>query len=430
MRLGRRVLPARAAAIIAAAICTVALLPGTAQAAPADRWTSESGGGGNSYHNPGETVLTPANGGRLALAWQDDDWRGPITAPTVVDGLLYRIVDNGSASQPTTLEVRSVRTGALQWTLALPGQASYDRGVTVLPSRQRLVVSYTGDRKPGGVLAVDLTRRAVAWIRELPAALDSWASNHIAGPVVADVERVYTSGAGRAVLAYRLTDGAPLWSLRHPTNINGTPRKLYGMAVANGVLYRGDDGGLTAHAALGGRKLWTARGHGMPVVAGGRVFMGSSGGVSAFAAGGCNSSTCAPLWSRPLASLAIPALVGGATGTELFVTYRLNESPEGRISRLSASDGSVTWTARAGRGFGQPVRGGGTVWAFMTFVDDGGTVDMGLVGYSATARGTTPLRFLDMPGGAAAQGGIAVAGGSVLVQRWAGPLLGYRVPGT
>lgn len=254
--LGRRFL-GRAAATALAACCALLLTATGAAAAPADAWTSETGGGGNSHTNPGETVLTPANGGRLALAWQDGAYGVALAAPTVVDGSLYRIVNTGNVSRPSTLEVRSVRTGALQWSMQLPGNAHYYHGVTVVPSAQRLVASWIGHDRPGGVLAVDLARRAVAWQRSLPAPLRAGTGNFAPGPVLADAQRVYTSGADRAVLTYRLSDGAPLWSLPVPRDPQGRALVQHGLALANGVLYRSDDGGLTAHAAAGGRALWT-----------------------------------------------------------------------------------------------------------------------------------------------------------------------------
>jgi outer membrane protein assembly factor BamB len=376
----------------------------------------------------GEASVTAANAASVRLAWADDDHSGGIGAPTVVNGKVFSAVNTRQGQNPMRFEVRSVRTGAVLWQLALPGGNTYTRGVTVVASRARAFVSYNGHAQPGGIVAIDLSHRTIAWKRDLPPALKSWTGNSSGGSVLADTYRVYTSGADRAVIAYRLSDGRPLWSVPTPDNSQGVPRKQYGLAVANGVLYRSDDGGLTAYAASSGRRLWTASGSGSPVVAGGRVFTGNHGGITAFDADGCGRRTCSPLWSRRLGFLAYPAQVGGASGTMLFATYREDETGNGYISRLSATSGAVTWTASLGRGGGPAARGGSTVWATASLVQPDGSVTCGTMGFSAFAKVTAPLTFLD--DSSCGQRGVAVAGGTVLLQQWIGPLLAYRVPGT
>ncbi|WP_324278650.1 hypothetical protein [Blastococcus brunescens] len=123
----------RLAAFAVAAACVLSSTP--AGAAPADAWSSETAGGANASTNPGESVITAANAARARVAWTVDGNGGPLVAPTVVGGQVFRVRDTGSAGPASTFEVRSARTGAVAWTLALPGNAFYEQGVTVDAAR-------------------------------------------------------------------------------------------------------------------------------------------------------------------------------------------------------------------------------------------------------------------------------------------------------
>lgn len=428
MRLGRRILAARAAATTVAAVCTLGLLPGVAQAAPADAWASERGGGGNAAYNAGETVLTPATAARVAASWSVSYWpRSGIDAVTVVGGNVYRVVETQNYERPSRLEVRSALTGAVLWTLDLPQQA-WSRSLTVVSSRALIPFSSDpGD--PGGFMAVDLTTRTLAYTRFLPPKLLSWSSGSITGPLVADATRVYISGADRAVIAYRISDGARLWMLPVPLDRQGAPKKQYGLAVGNGMVYRSGDDGVTAHAATTGGVLWTASGYGPPVLAGGRVFTANFGGITAYAAGGCGQSRCSAVWDTRLGDYSRMPEIGGASGTTLFAGHYDQTTGAGRLARLSAASGAVTWTTTTGRWAGRPARAGDTVWVRNSYVTPDDKVRCGVMGFSAVGRSASPLAFLrDLP---CNQGGLAVASGSVLLQNWSGEgLRAFRVPGT
>ena len=376
-------------------------------------------------------MVTSANAERLALAWSTGPDRGAIDAPSVVNGKVFRVVDTGNVFPPSTFQVRSARTGSVLWTLSLPGSATYDVGLTVVPSRGLAVVPFDGHGRPGGYLVVDLVRRAVLYSRNLPPENLWWSDDSPSGRLLADAQHVYLPGSGRAVITYRLSDGRPLWSVPIAVDADDAPRRQFGIAVGSGAVFTSSADGLTAYDRTSGRKLWTAGTYGPVVVAGGRIFAASTGGVSAYSATGCGQSRCAAVWSRRLGPLRSWANVGGVSGTMLFVTYTNDETLEGFVSRLSASTGTVTWTAPAGRTPGGPVRGGDTVWFIDEYVNPDNSMGRGYMGFSAFAKGDEPLVTIPEPDESGGfQGGIAVAAGSLLVQKWGGPLLAYRVPGS
>ncbi|WP_324278160.1 PQQ-binding-like beta-propeller repeat protein [Blastococcus brunescens] len=277
----------------------------------------------------------------------------------------------------------------------------------------------------------------------MPPRRHSWSGNdvHGAGPVVSDGTRVFVAGADNAVNAFRLTDGAPLWTV--PLALRGERllHQWYGTATSRGVAYVGTTQGLGAYDAASGRSLWSAPAAGRPVVAAGRVFVARAGGVTAVDAAGCAAVTCPVLWNRELgpSKTSPPGAdgraprIGGASGSTLFATYfdyGDGMTQRGVLVRLSASTGAVLWSTSTLENPGTPARAGGTVWLIADPGPDGTGV-RSVEGYRASGRGTASLFRYELPVGQRGfYGGVAISSGTVVAQSMSGMVVGFRVPGT
>jgi outer membrane protein assembly factor BamB len=409
-----------------------------ASAAGPNAWTADGGDAGNATNNPGETVITAATARRLAQAWVDPRRTLSSAAPVVVNGVAHRVVTTGNVGNPSTLTALSARTGATLWTVELPGLASYISGMSV--AGNLLLVPFNGSRRAGGVLAVNLQTRRIVWSSDLPPAAISWMGNAQAGPAYTDGTRVFVSGAGNAINAYRLSDGALLWTAPITYNTQGTPNRIDGRAVGGSLVFTGGAEGIVAYDTATGQRRWTAPGaSGTPVVAGGRVFGVGFRTVLAFSASGCGRSTCSPLWTTTLPAQ-VPDLLalGGADGSTLFLTYRTSLPPPpggvtgtmvGNIARLSASTGRIQWSTTIGRINAELVRAGNTVWLINEYVTSTGSVAQRIVAFSTTATGSAPLHTFPSQHGFPQS--LAVASGSLLHQaRGPSNLISYRIPGT
>lgn len=403
-----------------------------AAAAGTDAWYSGTGGPGNTFFNPGESVLTPSTAGRVQQAWAAQQ-RGVHLAPTVVGGVVY-YVDNSTTGDASRLIAASPRTGARLWSLPLPRDQRYRFGISVVGDLA--VMSYGGMfGKRAGVTAVNLRTHRAVWNKALPPlpAEYSWLDGSLPGQLVADATRVYVTGGSTNLTAHRLSDGALLWS--KPMS---APFRAASVAVADGVVYAGgteaDRGILTAFSATTGNRLWSARSGGLPVVAGGRVFSvnHTATGIAAFAAGGCGKSVCPPLWNREIPDLVNASLhIGGANGSTLFATWAIS-AEKGTLARISAATGAVLWSAPAGGTVvGTPVRGGDVVWVLTAGPSTTTGQEYRLKAFAATGSNKAPLRTIVQPYGVGySDQDIAVAAGTVLVQSWPSTLTAYRIPGT
>lgn len=439
-RRGLRRLIAEAATLLAAVLGLVlAGTPLPASALTPDAWTAAGADSGNSLNDPGEVTITAAKAGRLTRSWTNTQSGSSPAAPAVAGGVAYHIVDRRNVGLPGTFTATSAHSGRTLWTLSLPANADYFRGVTV--TGQTAVVPFDGWRRAGGVLVVDLRTRRIVWTRNLPRSTVAWLDNAQAGTAYTDGTRIYLAGSSNSVNTYRLRDGALLWTHRTTFHDNGAPVRVDGMAVGGNVLYLGGDAGLIAYDAASGRKLWTGAAGGTPLVAGGRVYGYSDAGVEAFATDGCGRASCAPLWRADFADEHATGLtLGGADSSTVFLTYYkdlyMNPDPAQRrvgvVSRLSARTGQVQWSASMGLDALGLVRGGRTVWLFNEYVRTDGSVGNRILGFSTTATGPAPLRVLNLPDNDAGfPQSLAIAGGTLFQQTWGyAHLIGYRVPGT
>jgi len=106
----------------------------------------------------------------------------------------------------------------------------------------------------------------------------------------------------------------------------------------------------------------------------------------------------------------------------------------GMLARLSVATGTVQWSASAGTWSSAPVRAGGTVWVRNATREYRGTSVVEvyrLVAWPAAGTGTAPLRIIALgQDRSGVHGGLAAAGGTVVVTTWPQYLDGFRVPGT
>ncbi|MBJ7453876.1 MAG: PQQ-binding-like beta-propeller repeat protein, partial [Blastococcus sp.] len=421
--------------MVAGALLTVltagGLLPTTpVAAATPDVWTGAYGDGGNTTNNPGELSLTSGTAARVGGSWTTTARSSSPWAPLVTGGYALRVVSPDGVNGPSQLTATSPTTGATLWTVTLPAQASYSE---LAISGTRVVVAFTGDRRAGGVVVVDVASRAVVWTRDLPPSRVAWSGNSTASHPYTDGQRVFVTGAFNTINAYRLTDGAPLWTAPFTTSVQGTPNGVDGLAVGNGVVYTGGDEGIVAHDAATGRRLWTGPGAaGLPVVSGGRVHGTAPGKVLAYPAAGCGAATCAPRWSidlgGPLAE--IPTL-GGADSSTIFATWtqtRENVDPAvrriGRLARLDGATGRIVWSVEVGRSASGLVRGADVLWFNNEFVRPSGSVGQRIAAYDVTGR---QVRLIDLPSGRTGfPQQLAVGAGTLFQQTNGGPLGGFR----
>lgn len=425
----------RSVAVVAAAlglILTLTALP--AGAAPTDAWGSLSGSNGNTMVNPGEATITATTARRVTGAWTSD-WAnsGGSQRPTVVGEVVYYLHRHINATDPRALVAASTRTGKTLWQvpLSLSNDRLYDDGVTV--AGPLVLISFQEPRGFGaGLLAVDTRTRRIAWTSTVTNSAQQYGwSGH---QVYADSTRAYVHLADRTLAAYRLSDGRLQWTIP----LNDTLR--IGVALGAGVLYVGYDPrtpGITAYDAATGRKLWTAPGHGTPVVAGNRVFAESGLAVVALSAAGCGRTTCSALWTKPFPSGTADLTLGPADGSTLFVTYRRSvprnaygDVYAGVLARLSATTGAQQWTTTAGDYVTPAVRGGNVVWVVNEYRTAAGSIAYRILGFAAT--GTSTAAVANIPSAQRGFPQTLTIGGGTLFNQTNVPqrLLAYRVPGT
>lgn len=403
-----------------------------ASATVTDGWAGTYGDSGNSRNDPGEHVITAANASRLRTTWIAT--KGMTSyAPPVVGGVAYRVVDGGA--QPDQLAATDPRTGATMWALSLPITHWY---VTALAATGHFViVPYYGGYgdSAGGLLLIDTTTRRIVWDRHMPPSTLSGSDNSRTGLPYTDGTRIYLSGSSNGVNAYRLSDGALLWTAPVSDDGRSITHSVTGIAVANGVVYTTGEDGLVARNAASGRKLWSAAvGGNWPVVAGSRVLVLSGATVEAFAAAGCGHANCGPVWQRVLAPEIMYGEIGGADARTVFVAFTkyVNHGIPGELVRLSATTGKVQWSVSSGPYMQGVVRGGNTVWVYDEYIDGRGVEQDRILGFSATATGPRPVRTIDLAGTNYEwyPQNLAIASGTLFQQSNGAGLVGYRVPGT
>ncbi|WP_377884510.1 outer membrane protein assembly factor BamB family protein [Actinoplanes digitatis] len=328
--------------------------PATAAAAPGGaQWAQPGYGAGNTYYNPGESVINAGSVNAVKLRWSSalatpEQWScsGP-SEPLVSGGRVFVTDGKGIAAYQAA-------TGRLSWrhTWANPEDESTPH---LAVAGGLLLAANHGCQSQsdpnGAIMALNLVTGRQAWRTATTIPL---------GSLVVDQGTAVVSGASAsdtpAVIGIRASDGAERWSL--------------------------DD----------------FRSSG--VSAGGRVLVGSTTGVETRAVSAATGGT---LWSRPTAwtaEAATPAgdrfyasgaegaliCVGAGDGAVLWTAAkgastlvaadgrRVYRAVTNGIEALNARTGRQAWTARLGGGTGQPVRAGGLLYTAV-----GGGKPLGIV---------------------------------------------------
>ncbi|HWG98145.1 MAG TPA: PQQ-binding-like beta-propeller repeat protein [Pilimelia sp.] len=344
-----------------AALAAVLLVTGVAGPPPAraggaaPRWAQDGYGPGNTGYNPHESRLTAGALGRARLRWAataDPGTEGCApgsVAPLVVAGRVF-VLDGGGVG------AYDARTGTRLWRHTAGHLEA--TGLAVVGDRVLVtdVNCFSNSNYSSNVIALDARTGAPRWD-----ALSSWSTRTF----VADAGVVVVSGycgvcddAEYGVEAYRVTDGARLWSrtnavLAGPVSARGrvllartdrpaslavsirtgatlwrTGRRLTAHAAspAGDRFYLSDRAGLRAVHAGTGAVLWSTRHAGGPLAADHRrVYVATADRLRAH-----DAASGRPAWSRALVRPGRPVRAG-----RLLYTV----TADGTLVVLSSTDG-------------------------------------------------------------------------------------------
>jgi outer membrane protein assembly factor BamB len=264
--------------------------------------------------NPAERILNTTNVAALKVLWSISDGSSPLTAPAVVNGVVYSGAKALDAS-----------TGQVLW-------ASNSFGISPAVSKGTVYIDSFN-----GLCAYTAAGGTNLWC----AAATNYTPDAPSGAAVVDGIAYFGSALG-SVFAIDAATGEQLWSAPISTDNSASSP-----AVANGVVYiNGDD--LFAFDAKTGVKLWSSSILGTvntssPAVVGGVVYAGGRV-VAAF-----NATTGAVLWSvSPGGPLSIPgdspAVAKGLVYIGASVTGE-HGSSSGALYALNARTGKTVWSA-------------------------------------------------------------------------------------
>ena len=266
--------------------------------------------------NPREQILNATNVGALKVLWSAQDGSFSLTAPAVVDNVVY----SGTNAFDAT-------TGQLLW-------ATNSGGISPAVSK--------------GTVYIDSQNGLCAYVAASGTNLWCTGNNYLpdapSGAAVVDGIAYFGSALG-SVFAIDAATGVQLWSAPISSdNAASSP------AVANGVVYINGDS-LFAFDAYTGAQLWSSSitdGTSSPAVVGGVVYC-SGRVVAAF-----NATTGAVLWSvSPGGPLSIlgdsPAVAKGIVYIGASVPGQ-HGSSSGMLYALKAQTGKIIWSAPVASG--------------------------------------------------------------------------------
>ena len=302
---------------VVSAVLGVALLASAGTAALASGNWSEFGfalKGGR--FNPREQILNTTNVGALKVLWSAQDGSFSLTAPAVVDNVVYSGTNAFDAA-----------TGQLLW-------ATNSGGISPAVSKSTVYID-----TQNGLCAYVAASGTNLWCTG-----NNYLPDAPSGAAVVDGIAYFGSALG-SVFPIDAATGVQLWSAPISSdNAASSP------AVANGVVYINGDS-LFAFDAKTGAQLWsssTTEGTSSPAVVGGVVYC-SGRVVAAF-----NATTGAVLWSAspggPLSILGdSPAVANGMVYIGASVTGQ-HGSSSGVLYALKARTGKIIWSAPVASG--------------------------------------------------------------------------------
>jgi outer membrane protein assembly factor BamB len=277
-------------------------------------WTGAGFGPAHRGYNPYENTLDVANVGGIGVAWRYATGGDVLSAPAVVQGVVYAGSDDGN------VYALNAATGAKLWsyTTAAPVESS--------PAVAKGTVYVGSDDH--NVYALNAATGAKVWAFTTGAAVASSPS------VVNGV--VYVGSDDHNVYALNAATGAKLWSFTTGALVFSSP------ALANGIVYVGsNDDNVYALNAATGAKLWSFKTGGLvlssPAVSNGVVYVGSSD-YNVYA---LNAGTGAELWSYTTSGF-VRSMPAVANGIVYFGSY------DGNVYALNATTGTKLWSYMTG----------------------------------------------------------------------------------
>ena len=342
----------------------VSASPSAAMAQATTTWRADGYGPTNTGYNPVETAINADTVGTLSQSWtvvspvvRDSCSRQ--SPPVVANNRLFLTDQSGFAAYNAT-------TGARLWRYVFP--RPLDNGtprLTVVGDRVIASVTYCRSVSDPSTVAYafNASTGALLWSVSPPLHADA---------MVVDKDILILSGAnplyGEAVVsAYRITDGAPLWS---------KPQLLPRSVSANGrlLLNRYTEPGSDLVDIRTGAVLWSSPTTWTVLAA------GPSGGPL-FAAGPAgelvriNVETGAVVWTQPGAAAQL-----STDGTRLYVAQG------NQLVARDAATGAQVWTRPYASQLGKPVIAGGVVYATIS----GERIDPLAVATGETVDGSAP----------------------------------------
>ena len=271
---------------------------------------------GTVYVTAGDTIYA------LSQASGSTSWSYATTS--FPNGLAYDAGQVFTVTQNGTMVALNATTGALDWSVSLPGQTSF----TSPPTTGNGFV-YTGGAGDGGtVYAVSEATGAIAW--------------ESSGIINGGEDSAPAVSSGGVYVAYSCDQdydlspwtGLQLWHYQAGCDGGSGATGV----LANGDLYGSDTvSGNVVLSASAGASEGTFASTETPAVGGGVGYMVEDGQLSAIGSSGLGSSD----WTFSGASnLATPPLV---VGNLVFVA-----SATGEVYAVNAADGSSAWSASAG----------------------------------------------------------------------------------
>ncbi|GAA3347627.1 hypothetical protein GCM10020358_63270 [Amorphoplanes nipponensis] len=328
------------------ALALTGTVAGPVNAAAVSAWPQAGADAGRSHYNPHESILNASTVAKLKLRWQLPSTRSEcpgLVGPVIAGGLTLTQDTSGLAA-------RESATGRLVWreTDVFSDRLAYNiavSGTTVVVTSSDSLCMIEGGDADGLVLASDLATGRQLWKRS---------PNTDAAQLVVTRGTVIVSGNDYGTVpnveAYRLSDGATVWSDGDGTD--GARTLLSTVSIGGDVVISGNREPWRVDAATGQPKgswpsAWT------PLASYGNwLFVGDNSDWSLKAV---RVSDQGVVWSMDRVSNRI-----ATDGRRLYL---------GVGSSLEAYDvasGKRAWSVNLGARVGQPVRAGGLVYVPVT----------------------------------------------------------------
>lgn len=367
-----------ATGVLAVGVSTagVSAAPLSLRAAAAAEWTQPGFGAGDTYYNPGESVINAAGVDAVRRRWtvalpEAGERCARAAEPVVAGGRVF-------VPEETGIAAFQAGTGRPSWRFTWPYPEDESTPYVAVSGGLLIVANHgcQSQSDPNGtVRALSVSSGRVVWSVPMQAPVESLVVDR--GVAVVSGESASDSPA---VVGLQVTDGTQLWQLAEHSST--------GISAAGRVLVsRVGAAGTSALSVTTGKAVWTKRvaWAGQAANPAGDRFYASAGRGALVCV---NAATGAVMWTA--AGKASPLIA--ADGRRVY------RAAANGIEALDARTGGRRWRATLAGDAGQPVRAGGLLYA---------TVGAG-----------KPLGILNAANGSRASAGTQignVAGGNVVV---------------